>query len=135
MATLALTLRSASGVATTVAAGGCGVVVGAVYLPLSSMLPAPPAITDHETLVLVDPVTVAVNVGAEQVRTFAGLGDTVIVTGPGAGESTGASGPASTVGLGAGVALDESSQPKAVALAAAASRSAPAHPMMLRMVN
>jgi hypothetical protein len=91
--------------------------------------------TDHETLLSVGPVTVAVNVGVEQVRTFAGLGETVMVTGPGAGESTGASAPASKVGLGAGVALDESSHPKTAAEAPAASRSALAHPMTLRMIK
>ncbi|MEA2753311.1 MAG: hypothetical protein QOI41_7454, partial [Myxococcales bacterium] len=119
-----------SAVAVSVAVGGVGVVSGAVYLPVASTLPGLPAATVHETPFSVDPVTAAVKIGAVHVSTFAVAGETVSVTGPGAGESTGASDPASIAGAGAGADPDELSQPAMAAepvVMPMRSSKAPAH--------
>jgi len=127
-------VTSARGVAVTVAVGGCGVVPGAVYFPFVSTVPAPGGGTDHETLVSVGPITVAVNIWLEQVRTFAMVGEMVMVTGPEPGESSGASGPASPVGTARGAGVEESSQPGPAAETAVTRRIALPHPITLRML-
>jgi hypothetical protein len=76
---------SATLVAVTVIVLGLGKFTGAVYNPVVSMVPVaalPPAtaFTDHVTLVLVFPVTVAANACMAPARTIAVAGATATVT-------------------------------------------------------
>src|SRR5437870_394325 len=75
------TVGSAWLVAVTVAVdGAAGVASGPVYVPSAAIEPAPAGATDQATCVSVDPVTVALNGTAEQVRARAGLDASVTET-------------------------------------------------------
>ena len=77
-------LASACDVAVTLTTAGFGMIAGAVYKPVASIVPVavfPPAtvFTDHVTLVFVFPVTAAVNACVAPERTVEVAGATVTV--------------------------------------------------------